>query len=659
MRTSVETCILCRAMTAPRGTEPNAETRDPSDIGEPLTSHSRKLSTQICGLSALGSGVSHGVPCHRHFAESHTDWKRHEQAIPQSQNGTGAHFHTELTAPTQDVSAKLVSPGDIEVQDNSIDNEGERPNLKTSNHFLLQKLSDNNLSTRFEELFWSPSPESLPDEDDGILCLTPIWPRKDVAGEVTRRLLLQEKQGLGETRFGFQTPQNQGQQLGGRSGKVDRASNETMQPEKTPADAFNASLDNLARIIEEMAKLARTGCSREEDKKETKKAPEEGANVAQPRKLEERRPSAPFDIAGTSKSSIAQRGSSHKNTQLHFPAFVSEKLGCATRRMSSTLTVPSRPKPSPQKEKIEPCQGQPTGLIEIGSSQRSSSRLKPHQGQLTSLEGIGSSRPEPRQGQLTGLEKIGSFRHTLSRLRSSHGSLSDHKSSSESQNRQSSSSRPCFNKTALESSLLRLDKHDRNRFGDRTDKTREMGAHVATPKKTMSDSACDNESSRNKRWGGTRSSVWESAPANFSTDEEWPANLGHRFKENDRAIKEPVLGRRPLDWLKLDRETREAIGSQRIWCFADSDGAPPRDANAQRRAEMSVTSIGGNPDEPFPLKASSVRLVGDPVKAGQRLCNVKVVCIISPASPDSPVNLPSRLRRARAAGSSCLSPVDL
>ncbi|CAN7941457.1 unnamed protein product [Ixodes hexagonus] len=584
-------------MTTPDVARPYVDTRDPLEITRLLTSYSSKLCAQICGLSTLRSEDSLKTPHHHRFAQSGTDWEELRHSVLGSQDDILNHFldFSDFTAPSRKVSTELICPEDIAVQADATGSKGEESEPDVSEHFLLRGVSHKSLRKFWAALLWSSSPESSSHEDDDNVPLTnhrfTQLSRNDIPERVledVNRPFLHHTKNLRAAQFRFQTSQRAEERHKEQSGEADRVSDEAMQRERTAVEAFHASLDNLSRIVEEMSRLARIevpGCSKDEDREESRKKTSTGsANEAPPQKVEEGRQkqTGPFDFAEISNG----RGSSQENSLLYFPALVMEKLGYTKRRCSLTPDVSSRPE----------------------------TRLQ-------------EGRTEPREGPLTGLEEIGSSRRHLPRRHSSHGLDGG----------QGSGSHRCASKAELEPSLLRLDEQDRDRCHKPADK---LGA---PPKKTVSN---DNESSRNKRQSDWRSHGWESAPAEMVADEEWPADFGHPFVEGGRACKESVHGRMPASGLEFDREMREALSSQHMWCFADSDGAAPRDASAQRRAEVDKTSIGGNPDEPFPQKPSSVRLVSDPVREGQRLCNVSIVCYISPAPPDSPVTLPSHLRRA-------------
>lgn len=510
--------------------------------------------------------------------------------------------------PTQDVAATLVSSEDIAALNEAYGSEAEASASDASDHFLLQKVADDNLSQFWEGLLWSSSRESLPDEDTGALVLKSELPSrvssKDSSESVVHKdkNLLHHGKSSGGARFRLQATQRREERPKEKSGEVDRTSNEAMQREGTVSDAFHASLDKLSQIIEEMAKLARISAPSCSDREHgSQKAPGEAVNAARPQNVEDGQQMAPFDVAAMSKgrkNGRASRSGTQEDVQHFFPALVPEQPGCARERRSSAIDLPSQPEAKSQEGRVEQRHWPPTGLKEIGSSRRHSSR--------------------------------------------------DHKLSAASNDghRLSSSAK-------LKSSFLRLDGHKCNQHRRPADETCKAGADEAFPKKTVSARACDGESFRDKRSG-----IWESAPEQFVRDEEWPADLDHCFPYGGRLSEDSLPGHSSGGGLRFDREVRDAMSSQHIWHFADSDSAAPRDTSAQRRAEVFKTSIGGNPDEPFPLKAASVRLVGDIPRAGQRLCNIKVVCIISPAPQDSPVTLPSHLRREKSVGSTPHSPPD-
>lgn len=511
--------------------------------------------------------------------------------------------------PTQDVAATLVSPEDIAALNEAYGSEAEASASDASDHFLLQKVADDNLSQFWEGLLWSSSHESLPDEDTGALVLKSDLPSRvsskdspETVVHKAKNLLLHHGKSSGGARFRFQATQRREERQKQKSREVDRASNEAMQREGTVADAFHASLDKLSQIIDEMAKLARISAPSCSDREHgSQKAPRETVNAARPQNVEDGQQMAPFDVAVMSKgrkNGRASRSGTQEDVQPFFPALVPEQPGCARERRSSATELPSRPEARSQEGRVEQRCWPPTGLEEIGSSRQHSSRDR----KLSAASNGGRRLPSSAK---------------------------------------------------LKSSFLRLDGHKCNRHRRPADETCKAGADDVFPKKTVSDRACDGESLRDKRSG-----IWESAPEQFVRDEEWPADLDHCFAYGGRASEDSLPGHSSGGGLRFDREVRDAMSSQHIWRFADSDSVAPRDTSAQRRAEVFKTSIGGNPYEPFPLKAASVRLVGDVPRAGQRLCNIKVVCIISPAPEDSPVTLPSHLRRAKAVGSTPHSPPD-
>ncbi|XP_077546636.1 uncharacterized protein LOC144159179 isoform X2 [Haemaphysalis longicornis] len=99
----------------------------------------------------------------------------------------------------------------------------------------------------------------------------------------------------------------------------------------------------------------------------------------------------------------------------------------------------------------------------------------------------------------------------------------------------------------------------------------------------------------------------------------------------DVTASAPDDTRGPRTWLPLQQSARETGPSQHIWRYADSYSDRVYDEAAQRRAEVHRTSFGGNIfGQPPHMRASRVRLASYPAGRGKRMCEVKIVGIITP-----------------------------
>lgn len=110
---------------------------------------------------------------------------------------------------------------------------------------------------------------------------------------------------------------------------------------------------------------------------------------------------------------------------------------------------------------------------------------------------------------------------------------------------------------------------------------------------------------------------------------------GRRFSTDVYRASVPATAsdetRAPRSWLPLQESARETGPSQHIWRYADSYSDRVYDEAAQRRAEVCRTTFGGNiGGQPPHMRASRVRLASYPSGSGRRMCQVKIVCIITP-----------------------------
>lgn len=114
---------------------------------------------------------------------------------------------------------------------------------------------------------------------------------------------------------------------------------------------------------------------------------------------------------------------------------------------------------------------------------------------------------------------------------------------------------------------------------------------------------------------------WCDRGRRFSAD-VYRANVAATASDETRA---------PRTWLPLQESARETGPSQHIWRYADSYSDRVYDEAAQRRAEVCRTTFGGNiGGQPPHMRASRVRLASYPSGSGRRMCQVKIVCIITP-----------------------------
>lgn len=81
----------------------------------------------------------------------------------------------------------------------------------------------------------------------------------------------------------------------------------------------------------------------------------------------------------------------------------------------------------------------------------------------------------------------------------------------------------------------------------------------------------------------------------------------------------------------------DAYQSQHIWRYANSETGRVIDEAAMRRLEIYKTTLVDNIDgQPPHMKAAFLRLASDPVRVpGQRMCQLQIVCIITPVAQES------------------------
>lgn len=108
----------------------------------------------------------------------------------------------------------------------------------------------------------------------------------------------------------------------------------------------------------------------------------------------------------------------------------------------------------------------------------------------------------------------------------------------------------------------------------------------------------------------------------------------------------------PQTWVPLQQSAGETAPSQHIWRYADSYSDRVYDEVAQRRAEVHRTTFGGNIGGQSPrTRASRVRLASYPAGRGRRMCEVKIVAIITPIKEDDATASSSSDAGGVAAGS--------
>lgn len=102
---------------------------------------------------------------------------------------------------------------------------------------------------------------------------------------------------------------------------------------------------------------------------------------------------------------------------------------------------------------------------------------------------------------------------------------------------------------------------------------------------------------------------------------------GEKRPEEDRHGTSVGRGSAGASRSEVEADVKDAMTSQRIWKFEESTSDDVLDKIKQRRAEVCRTSIGSLPVE---QKVANVKLMG-PKKKKQKMCNMKIICIVSPA----------------------------
>lgn len=94
--------------------------------------------------------------------------------------------------------------------------------------------------------------------------------------------------------------------------------------------------------------------------------------------------------------------------------------------------------------------------------------------------------------------------------------------------------------------------------------------------------------------------------------------------------------RLPHGGIPIEQGARDDDTSQHIWRWANSETDRVVDEAAMRRLELFQTTYGGNIDgQPPRMKAANLRLASTPKRVGQRMCQVQVVCIITPIAQET------------------------
>lgn len=94
--------------------------------------------------------------------------------------------------------------------------------------------------------------------------------------------------------------------------------------------------------------------------------------------------------------------------------------------------------------------------------------------------------------------------------------------------------------------------------------------------------------------------------------------------------------RLPHGGIPIEQGARDDDTSQHIWRWANSETDRVVDEAAMRRLELFKTTYGGNIDgQPPCMKAANLRLASTPKRVGQRMCQVQVVCIITPIAQET------------------------
>ncbi|XP_075729256.1 uncharacterized protein LOC142771544 [Rhipicephalus microplus] len=148
--------------------------------------------------------------------------------------------------------------------------------------------------------------------------------------------------------------------------------------------------------------------------------------------------------------------------------------------------------------------------------------------------------------------------------------------------------------------------------------------------------------------GIARGSCW-SDPGHFGSE---PLNV-ENFDDDVDAF--PLFrsadDRLSPSGIPLEQGARDEDMSQHIWRWANSETGRVIDEAAMRRLELFKTTYGGNIDgQPPHMKSANLRLSSTPKRVGQRMCQVEVVCIITPIAEEtnSEPTSTSRMQAARA-----------
>lgn len=88
--------------------------------------------------------------------------------------------------------------------------------------------------------------------------------------------------------------------------------------------------------------------------------------------------------------------------------------------------------------------------------------------------------------------------------------------------------------------------------------------------------------------------------------------------------------------IPMEQGAKDDYPSQHIWRWANSESERVVDEAAMRRLELYRTTYGGNIDgQPPHMKAANLRLASSPQRVGQRMCQLQVVCIITPIAQET------------------------
>ncbi|XP_050030737.1 uncharacterized protein [Dermacentor andersoni] len=152
--------------------------------------------------------------------------------------------------------------------------------------------------------------------------------------------------------------------------------------------------------------------------------------------------------------------------------------------------------------------------------------------------------------------------------------------------------------------------------------------------------------------GTARGACW-SDPVRFGTElfniEDVDDNGGGL-----RAVRCRGDDRLPHGGIPLEQGAREDYPSQHIWRWAKNDSDHVAEESAMRRLELYKTTYGGNIDgQPPHMKAAHLRLASSPQRGGQRMCQLEIVCIITPIAQETN-SAPTSTVHMQAAHSSSL-----